>query len=170
MDKTLEKTLKRTELMLTLKKGIANSGIVISTNKKTGAVHSIGASRYGLPDIFMTDIPKVAASNIIVTLIQHWLDTEYKDGRVTGLFESSIEDGKDMPVYVMPVDVTPELITSHAKLLNEFYVTEPDFVHPHHKVRIVQAFAPDNKGKTQQEAGFNLHYHQTPITEPIHRT
>lgn len=167
MDKALEKTLERAKLMITLRNGIEKSGVVISTHKKTGTVHSIGASRYGFPDIFVTDLDKKAASHIIVTVLQDWIDNGYRDGRVLGLFESNLEDGKDMPVYIMPVDITPDIINERAKILHEFYVTEPSFVHPKHKVRIVQAFAPDANGKTQQEAGFDFTFHQTPISEPI---
>lgn len=161
----LDKLKRSVEAMSFHRNNIQAMGISIVSTGEAGFSYTLGASKVGLPDLIATNIPSVTAMYTFNTIFQSWLKEGYRDGRITDLFESP-ESGRDMAIYIKPIEYNDHLIDNYVTQAYNFYRMLPEFVSPKHGIRYVQVFAPDNQGKTQFEAGFNMQYHQMLVEEP----
>ncbi|HHF2968673.1 TPA: DUF4262 domain-containing protein [Vibrio alginolyticus] len=162
----LDKLKRNVEAMNFHRHNIQTIGISIISVGELGFSYTLGASQSGLPDLIATNVSQAAALHIFNTIFQSWLKEGYRDGRITDLFESP-ESGRDVAIYIKPIEYNDHLIDNYVTQAYKFYRMLPEFVSPKHGIRYVQVFAPDNQGKTQFEAGFNMQYHQMLVEEPI---
>lgn len=164
----LEQLKRHIEATLFHKRNIENVGISIMSMRDAMFSYTIGASRSGLPDMIGTNIPPATALYTFNVLFNYWKYNGFQDGRIPGLFES--KDGeKDMAIYVKLVDYDDHLIDRYVTQAHNFYLENPEYVHPKHGIRFVQVFYPDENGRTQFEPGFNMQYHQILVEQAITR-
>ncbi len=157
----LDQIKKQIKQMNTLKQQILEYGMaVVADGGDHGTFYTVGASWYGFPDMIMKDVKARHALHIMNSIFQYWEEHGYAEGRITGIFESKDTEGMDMPVDVKLIEYSKDLMRE-VPLGAKFYATEKEFVHPEHGIRYAQIFPPDDKGKTQLEAGFDMRYHQT---------
>lgn len=163
----LEQLKRRMEMMNFHQRSIEACGISIMNVGESGFSYSMGASRSGLPDMILTNVGAAASQHILNTVFSHWKQHGFQDGRITGLFESADNSGRDMAIYVKLIDYNENLIDNYVTQAWNFYQLNPEYVHPKHGIRYVQIFCPDENGRTQFEPGFNMKYHQMLVEEPI---
>lgn len=161
IDPKLEALELQLKQMNILKQQVLEYGVaIIGPSQNHGTFYTVGASWHGWPDLIMTDVTKRHAYYIMNVIIKHWQDHGYTEGRLSGIFANKADESMDMPIDFKLVEYNNELVKM-VPLAAKFYATEPEFIHPVHKIMFAHVFPSDDNGKTQLEEGFDMRYHQT---------